>query len=102
VGRGAQGAPWRLPEIAHAVYGTPAPQIPQGAALAAVIAGHYDAILSFYGAELGLRVARKHLGWYLDVAGLEADRAALMTAASPEATLALIARTFGHGERRAA
>ena len=102
VGRGAQGAPWRLAEIAHAVYGTPAPQIPQGAILADMIAGHYEAILSFYGAALGLRVARKHLGWYLDVAGLEADRASLMTAATPEATLALIARTFGHSERRAA
>ena len=34
VGRGAQGAPWRLAQIAHSLYGTPAPQIPQGPALA--------------------------------------------------------------------
>ncbi len=102
VGRGAQGAPWRLAEIAHAVHGTPAPQIPEGAALADMIAGHYDAILSFYGTDLGLRVARKHLGWYLDMAGLEASRQTLMTAATPAAALALIARIFGDGERRAA
>ncbi len=30
IGRGAQGAPWRLAQIAHALYGAPAPVIPQG------------------------------------------------------------------------
>jgi tRNA-dihydrouridine synthase B len=28
--------------------------------------GHYEAMLSFYGRVLGPRVARKHLGWYMD------------------------------------
>ncbi len=102
IGRGAQGAPWRLAQIAHDLYGSPAPQIPHGTALAQMIASHYDAMLSFYGADLGLRVARKHLGWYLDQAGLQADRAALMTASTPQATLTLIAQTFGQCERRAA
>jgi len=102
IGRGAQGAPWRLAQIAHDLYGSPAPQIPHGTALAQMIASHYDAMLSFYGTDLGLRVARKHLGWYLDQAGLQADRAALMTAPTPQATLTLIAQTFGQCERRAA
>ena len=30
------------------------------------ICGHYEAMLGFYGRDLGVRVARKHLGWYLD------------------------------------
>ena len=68
IGRGAQGAPWRLAEIAHALHGTPAPTIPQGTDLAALIIAHYQDMLSFYGTELGLRCARKHLGWALDVA----------------------------------
>jgi tRNA-dihydrouridine synthase B len=101
VGRGAQGAPWRLAEIAHALYGTAKPVIPQGAALADMVAGHYQDMLDYYGAELGLRVARKHLGWYLDAASLASERGPLMTAATPGATLALIARAFAP-ERRAA
>ncbi|MGL6210774.1 MAG: tRNA dihydrouridine synthase DusB, partial [Paracoccaceae bacterium] len=43
VGRGAQGAPWRLAEIAHALYGTPAPAIPVGDALADLVTEHYEA-----------------------------------------------------------
>ncbi|SMX36242.1 tRNA dihydrouridine synthase DusB [Maliponia aquimaris] len=69
IGRGAQGAPWRLAEVAHALYGTPAPQVPTGRALADMVAGHYEAMLGFYGQTLGNRVARKHLGWYMDAAG---------------------------------
>ncbi len=102
IGRGAQGAPWRLAQISHALYGTPAPKIPQGADLADMIAGHYEAMLSHYGADLGLRVARKHLGWYLESAGIADQRGALMTAATPAATLRLIASAFNAAERRAA
>ena len=93
VGRGAQGAPWRLAQIAHELHGTPAPVVPQGAALAEAVAAHHDDILSHYGRDLGLRVARKHLGWYADAAGLpdpQAARAALMAAASPAAAAAAI------------
>ena len=89
VGRGAQGRPWALAEIASALYGTPAPQVPQGGALAALVAGHYVAILSFYGRDLGLRVARKHLGWYMDEAGTPADlRRIILTATDPALVLA--------------
>ncbi len=102
VGRGAQGAPWRLAQISHALYGTPAPVVPRGAALADLICAHYEAMLGFYGVDLGLKVARKHLGWYLEAAGLEGQRAALMTAATPKETLHLIGQTFGGSERRAA
>ena len=66
VGRGVQGAPWRLAEISAALYGTPAPKVPSGADLAELIIGHHQAIMAFYGDVLGLKNARKHLGWYLD------------------------------------
>ena len=88
--------------VKQAVIDAVAPHIPQGADLAQMIARHYDAMLGFYGIDLGVRVARKHLGWYLDQAGLQAGRAALMTAPTPQATLTLIAQTFGSCERRAA
>jgi tRNA-dihydrouridine synthase B len=102
IGRGAQGAPWRLAEVAAALYGTPAPVIPHGQALVDLICGHYEAMLSFYGSDLGVKVARKHLGWYLADADLSADRATLLVAETPAETLRLIARTFSQTERRAA
>ena len=93
VGRGAQGAPWRPAQIAHALWGTPAPVVPQGAALADAVARHYDDILSLYGSELGLRVARKHLGWYAEASGAP-NRAELMRAPTPGAALAAIRAGF--------
>ena len=102
IGRGAQGAPWRLAEIAHVLHGTIAPVVPRGAALADLVAGHYQAILGFYGADLGLRVARKHLGWYLDQAGILDGRQALLTAVNAATVLSLIGSVFLGAERRAA
>ncbi|AUH33864.1 tRNA dihydrouridine synthase DusB [Paracoccus tegillarcae] len=105
VGRGAQGAPWRLAQIAHELWAAPAPAIPQAAALADAVADHYEDILSLYGAELGLRVARKHLGWYADANGAP-GRDLLMRAATPAETLALIRMLFadaaGDGQGRIA
>ncbi|MBY6047273.1 tRNA dihydrouridine synthase DusB [Vannielia litorea] len=92
VGRGAQGAPWRLAEIAHALGQGPAPSIPQGADLAAMILDHYDAMIAFYGEALGNRTARKHLGWYMDASGTPPGlRRMVLTEADPAKVRALIA-----------
>lgn len=66
IGRGAQGRPWILAQIAVELYGGPAPSVPEGSELVDLVSGHYEAMLDFYGSDLGLRVARKHLGWYMD------------------------------------
>ncbi len=95
IGRGAQGRPWLLAEVAHHLYGTPAPVVPQGAAFAEMVQEHYDAMQRFYGARLGPRVARKHLGWYMDTCDTPADlRRAVLTAATPDATRHLIAQAM--------
>ena len=91
IGRGAQGRPWLLAEVSHAIYGTPAPEVPQGDALVRMVSDHYEAILAFYGADLGLRVARKHLGWYMDGAGTDAGlRRAILTARDPAVVFRLL------------
>ena len=66
VGRGAQGQPWLLAQIAAEVGGKAYSAIPQGAALADVILEHYEDMIAFYGTETGVKTARKHLGWYLE------------------------------------
>lgn len=97
IGRGAQGAPWRLAEVAHVIHGTPAPQIPEGAALADLVGEHYESILAFYGTGLGLRVARKHLGWYLDGKADPAARHAILTSEDPAQVLRLLGPAFADG-----
>lgn len=103
VGRGAQGRPWLLAEIAAALYGTPAARVPQGADLAAMVGGHYEAMLSFYGPDLGRRVARKHLGWYMDHAATPKPlRTRVLTEHAPAQVLRLLPEALGLRERQAA
>jgi tRNA-dihydrouridine synthase B len=91
VGRGAQGRPWLLAQICADLYGTPAPIVPQGPSFSDMVSNHYEAMLMFYGSDLGLRVARKHLGWYMDVAGTPRDlRGSVLTSTHPAIVLALL------------
>ncbi len=75
IGRAAQGRPWIFREIRHYLdYGVhlPAPTVDEARAL---IAGHLADHYLFYGEALGVRIARKHLGWYTkDLAGGDALR----------------------------
>lgn len=73
IGRGAGGQPWLLQQVAHDLFGAPAPTIPTGKALAEMVQSHHQASLAFYGDDLGGRVIRKHLGWYMDHAGTPPD-----------------------------
>lgn len=98
LGRAAQGAPWVPAQIAANLAGRPVPESPRGAALAALVGEQYEQVLAGYGRDLGLRVARKHLGWYLDAAGL--PRGDMLTLDDPGLVLRRIARVFG--ERAAA
>lgn len=103
VGRGAQGAPWLLAQIANEIYGTPAPDVPTGAALAEMVADHFEAMLAFYGPVLGNKMSRKHLGWYLDRAGDPVGlRRRLQTENKNEEVLRLIAEAFDTSSREAA
>jgi len=91
IGRGAQGKPWRLAEIAADLFGRARPQIPTGRALVDMVAGHYEDTLGFYGQQLGGRVIRKHLGWYLDDCHApKALRKAILTEKSPAEVLRLL------------
>lgn len=96
IGRGAQGAPWKLAQVAHELYGTPAPVIPTGHDLADIAIEHYEAMIAFYGADLGNRVARKHLGWYMDGAKTPmALRKSILTEKSPSRVIALLRDALG-------
>lgn len=91
IGRGVQGQPWLLASISHALFGTDAPQVPQGDDLVAMVSGHYQSMLEFYGPKMGLRVARKHLGWYMARANTgPALRRSVLTERDPIQVLRLL------------
>ena len=98
VGRGARGRPWLLARIAAELAGRPAPAAPRGGVLLDLVAGHYEAMLGFYGRDLGIRVARKHLGWYMDAVGTQRPlRRAILTDGDPAAVLARLPEALASG-----
>jgi len=87
IGRGAQGRPWHPGVLAGFR------DVPGRDEIARIFERHYRAMLDFYGAELGLRQARKHVGWYLDRhAGVIAPsvKGEILTSRDPEFVAATV------------
>ena len=63
IGRAAQGRPWIFRELA-ATFSNTSVASPSLAEVRAIMLSHLEALYSFYGESQGVRVARKHLGWY--------------------------------------
>jgi nifR3 family TIM-barrel protein len=68
IGRGAQGQPWLPGQIGRQLETGVAEQAPQLSAQLSHIRALYDEVCRHYGLRIGLRHARKHLGWALDIA----------------------------------
>jgi len=64
IGRAAFGRPWLFREIEHFLATGTALAPPAPAEIEAVVHEHLDGLYALYGEAQGLRVARKHLGWY--------------------------------------
>ncbi|MDR0183002.1 tRNA dihydrouridine synthase DusB [Lysobacter arvi] len=90
VGRAAQGRPWIFREIAHYLaHGETLPE-PTLAEVRDVLIGHLEQLHAFYGEVSGVRIARKHLGWYAkDRPENAAFRAVVNRAETAEAQLRL-------------
>lgn len=103
MGRGVQGAPWTLAQVAAELFGGDAPEVPAGNDLIEMVSKHYEAMLSFYGSALGVRVARKHLGWYMDhVKTGKIVRNQVLTAKSESEVMALLPHALSPQEERSA
>jgi tRNA-dihydrouridine synthase B len=64
IGRAAQGRPWIFREVAHYLATgdhLPPPSLPE---IRDILLGHLEHLHAFYGEPQGVRIARKHLGWY--------------------------------------
>jgi tRNA-dihydrouridine synthase B len=64
IGRGAYGRPWIIAQAAAFLCGGAAPGEPELRVQFETVAEHFEAMLAYYGERAGVRIARKHLGWY--------------------------------------
>lgn len=95
IGRAAQGKPWIFQEIQAYLTGDASYSAPTLIEVKSLINQHLENIYSFYGADSGVKIARKHIGWYfgqlghlpgeekqrINQAQLPADQLALVNAA---------------------
>lgn len=64
IGRAAQGRPWIFREVAHALRTGERLPPPALSEVRDLLLDHLDQLYAFYGEAQGVRIARKHLGWY--------------------------------------
>ncbi len=103
VGRGAQGRPWFPGQLARYLATGKRETPPELSVQLALASALYGEMLAHYGRDVGLRHARKHLGWALDTAAaaaaapdylLKAHRSRVLTATDPAAVLQRLAEAF--------
>jgi tRNA-dihydrouridine synthase B len=95
VGRACYGRPWLPAQIAHFLgTGKMLPE-PDLFTQKTILLGHYDAMLTHFGADAGLRLARKHVAWYSrGLPGSAGFRAQVMRLADAPSVIALTERFY--------
>jgi len=93
VGRAAQGNPWIFREIAHFLATGARLPAPAAEEVGGVVHAHLAALHAHYGEFMGVRIARKHIGWYMDARG-GWDRAAFNACTDAEAQFSLVSHHF--------
>lgn len=84
IGRGSYGKPWIVCQIAEEISGMLTTPAPTRQDLCDLVLDHYEELLSYYGTENGVKIARKHIGWYLgDDGQAKAVRAAINGSLDP-------------------
>jgi tRNA-dihydrouridine synthase B len=95
VGRGCYGRPWFPASVAHFLNTGERIAEPSLARQREILMAHYRAMLSHFGADAGMRLARKHLGWYSrGLPGSAEFRATAMRLADVPAVEALVDRFY--------
>ena len=103
VGRGACGRPWFLRQVIEFLRRGERLADPPPSTILATVLEHFDAMLSHYGVGAGVRMARKHLGWYAKgFPGAAEFRARAMTMTEPAAIRAALGEAWAPALERAA
>jgi tRNA-dihydrouridine synthase B len=96
LGRASHGAPWIFRAVnAYLNRGIAAPALAR-AEVRDIILSHLDSLYAFYGEDTGVKIARKHLGWYCEqlLPTATTVRRSLMAAESTAAQFALAGEHF--------
>ncbi len=95
IGRAAQGKPWIFREVDAALRGNPVPASPPPGKVSDIMLAHLRDLYVFYGEQSGVRIARKHIGWYCrGRQQAQSFRGSVMLAATAEAQLAMVREYF--------
>ena len=94
LGRAAQGRPWIFREIAHFLARGEHLPPPTLAEVRDILLGHLEHLHAFYGEPQGVRIARKHLGWYAQGQPEQAAFRAIVNAADDGARQIVLARDY--------
>ncbi|WP_422655638.1 tRNA dihydrouridine synthase DusB [Marinospirillum sp.] len=94
IGRAAQGKPWIFRQIKHWLDTQQLLPDPEPLELHRIISQHLTGLYLTYGDFMGIRVARKHFGWYLQQAGSNEWRKVFNLLETSEQQLALVDRIF--------
>jgi tRNA-dihydrouridine synthase B len=95
IGRASHGAPWIFRAVnAHLCARNETPALLRGD-VRDIILTHLDSLYVFYGEETGVRIARKHLGWYCDQL-LQSPAQARRELMGAESTAAQFAHALKH------
>jgi len=95
IGRAAQGRPWIFREIRHYLAHGEMPPQPRVEEIRRLVLEHLAEHYAFYGETAGVRIARKHLGWYAsELVGGEAFRQEINQLETSVAQIAAVNRFF--------
>ncbi|MEC8443625.1 MAG: tRNA dihydrouridine synthase DusB [Pseudomonadota bacterium] len=94
IGRAAQGSPWIFREVVHYLNTGEQLPAPELAEVQQILEKHLHGLYEFYGEYLGVRIARKHVSWYLKSQPGDGFRKQFNQLESPDAQLAAVAEYF--------
>ena len=103
VGRASQGRPWFLAQLARFLVSGEHPADPGIGQRCQTLRQHLHDMMSHYGTELGLRIARKHVGWYASgLPGAAAFRQTVNNTMDPHRVLEALDAFYGEAGLRTA
>ncbi|MGN7678294.1 MAG: tRNA dihydrouridine synthase DusB [Anaplasma sp.] len=96
IGRSAYGRPWIIKQALHFLKTREVLSDPCASEKLEIILRHYDTAIDYYGQDIGVKILRKHLGWYsVSSAGSAHFRAMINTMIDPKAIREKLIEFFG-------
>lgn len=101
IGRAAQGRPWLFREIDHYLKFNKKLEDPPQAEVCTIMLTHLEELYSLYGKQNGVRIARKHIGWYLDnILGSQSFKKKILVASNADMQFNMVRNYLQYAETK--